>query len=111
MRNVFFVCAAAFCLSGCAAFQSAVGGLNGATTSQLITDVETAAVSVCKFLPTAETVAGIIAVGSPALATASSIASAICAAVGPPHTTGTASVRVATIPRVAGVLVHGQFVR
>jgi hypothetical protein len=55
-------------------------------------------------------VAGIIAVGNPALATASSIASAICAAVVPKPASLSGAVRTAAIPKVAGVLIRGQFI-
>lgn len=67
-----------------------------------IADAQAAAVKVCSFLPTANTVANIIAAGSPALNTASAIGDAICAAIAPKAGAGAGK------PTVAGVVVEGQ---
>lgn len=67
-----------------------------------IADAQAAAVKVCSFLPTANTVANIIATGSPALNTASAIGDAICAAIAPKAGTDAGK------PTVAGVPVEGQ---
>ena len=70
-----------------------------------VASVQSAAVLACSFQPTADTVAGILAVGNPAIATAEAVAAAICAAV-----TGKAAKRGAAVPTVAGVPVKGSFV-
>ena len=80
-------------LSGCESFKS--GKFS-------IADAQAAAVKVCSFLPTANTVANIIAAGSPALNTASAIGDAICAAIAPKAGAGAGK------PTVAGVVVEGQ---
>ena len=120
MRKVLLACTAALALSGCAQLQTIFGGITSATPTQLVVDVEQAAVAACNFLPTAETVAGIIAVGNPALATATAIANAICAAVSPKTQIAQSLLSSpamrsvvkpnATVPTVAGVPVHGTFV-
>ena len=114
MRKVLLVSTAALALSGCAQLQTLFGPIINATPTQLVQDVENAAVATCSFLPTAETVAGIIAVGNPALATASSIANAICADV-VPKTPVVQAIRKtinpnAPVPTVSGVPVRGTFV-
>ena len=92
---------AAFMLSGCAT--------PGTTNTDIIKAVREAAVAACGFLPTISTVAEIIASGNPIVATASGIANAICAAVTalPPLATRKGSAP----PTVAGVVIHGRFVR
>ena len=69
-------------------------------------DVQAAAVAACGFLPTASTVANIIAAGNPAVATVSTIAGAICAAV-----TSKGARLGGVSPNVNGVTVHGRFVK
>jgi|SRR5665213_476471 len=70
-------------------------------------DVQAAAVAACGFLPTASTVANIIAAGNPAVATVSTIAAAICSAV-----VGAKGRRLGgAVPNVNGVPVHGRFVQ
>jgi hypothetical protein len=87
-------------LSGCA-----TTGSNG----QVIDQVRQVAVVTCGFLPTVETVAAIISAGNPLISGVSTIASAICAAVTalPPVQLR----RGAAPPTVAGVVIHGRFVR
>lgn len=80
-------------LSGCEA-------LKGGKFS--IADAQAAAVKACSFLPTANTVANIIAAGSPALNTASAIGDAICAAIAPKAGVGAGK------PTVVGVPIEGQ---
>lgn len=88
-------------LGGC----STTGGLAGLSAAS----VQQLAVSICGYLPTAATVAAILAAGNPAINTIEAAASAICAAVAP---VATASGKLrATTPTVAGVVVHGRFVR
>jgi hypothetical protein len=69
-------------------------------------DVQAAAVAACGFLPTAATVANIIAAGNPAVATVSTIAQAICSAV-----TAKGGRLGGAAPNVNGVPVHGRFVQ
>ncbi|HEX8838214.1 MAG TPA: hypothetical protein VF748_14830 [Candidatus Acidoferrum sp.] len=113
MRKALFVLLAMLPLSGCASLQAVFP--NAPTPQQLITDAQNAAVAVCQFLPTAETVAGIIATGNPALATATAIANAICGAVSPKAVPGNVSVRrlinrSGAVPTVSGVPIYGQFI-
>ncbi len=92
--------AASLLLGGCAT--------TGTDTKSLIEQVRQAAVSVCGFLPTVDTVAQIILAANPAYMTASAIANGICAAVAtiPPQL----SAKRRGVPVVAGVVVHGRFV-
>lgn len=96
--------AAALGVAGC--------GLTNPFTNQPIntTDVQNAAVAACGFLPTASTVAGIIAAasggaGTAIITTVDSVAAAICAAVVPAK-----AGRLRGAPMVNGVVVHGKWV-
>jgi len=93
-------------LGGCATTGSNVSE----NVSAVIEQVRQVAVATCGFLPTVETVAAIISAGNPLVSGASAIATAICAAVSsiPPRTAGK---RGGAVPTVAGVVVHGRFVR
>lgn len=114
MRKLLLACCLVLPLSGCAALQSFFGNITAATPTQLVQDVQNAAITTCEFIPTAETVANIIALNNPVLATASGIANAICAAVtqkGPVPVSLRRTVnRNAPVPTVSGVPIHGQFV-
>lgn len=68
--------------------------------------VQSAATAACQFLPTAETVADIIASGDPRLPTASAMARAICAAL-VPAPSGIRTL-VAPVPAVNGVVIRGE---
>lgn len=92
--------AAALTFGGCA---------TTGTNIDIIAAVQAATVQACKFLPTAQTVADIFAAGNPLLVTASAVAVAICAAVSPQALA--AKKRGGAAPTVAGVVVHGKFVR
>ncbi|MDE2106685.1 MAG: hypothetical protein KGL39_56235 [Patescibacteria group bacterium] len=88
-------------------------GLTNPFTNQPIStaDVQNAAVAACGFLPTASTVAQIISVasggaGAGIVDTVEGVASAICAAVVPAK-----AGRLRGAPMVAGVTVHGKWVR
>lgn len=70
-----------------------------------IGQVQSLAVGVCAFLPTAETVARILAAGSPALATSSAIANAICAAISPKAGVAAGKATVAGVP-IEGLRVN-----
>ena len=73
-----------------------------------VSSVQQLAVAVCGFLPTASTVANIIAAGNPLVATGEAIANAICAAVTPAKLSGR---KLGAIqPMVGGVVIHGRFV-
>lgn len=87
-------------LGGCSAAQQQ-------TETQIIAAVQQQAVLACSFLPTASTVAGILAAGNPALTAASAVAQAICAAV----SVTSARVGTASPPVVAGVVIHGKFTK
>ena len=79
-----------------------------ATLQTFITDVQAIAQTACSFVPTADTVANIVAANDSQLGTAEAVATAICTAVAnsPPATTTTAS---AAQPMVDGVVVRGTF--
>jgi hypothetical protein len=108
MRKLFLSGVFAMSLAGCSTL-----GTGGAPTNvtDFITQVQATTSAVCAFVPTTETVAGIIAAatgpaGATIVATASGIANAICAAVAPPKASG--HLRAAQ-PTVAGVAIHGRF--
>lgn len=102
MRRLLLSAALAASLSGCAS----VGGISP-TAGSFIDQVRAATSAACAFLPTAETVANILATGNPLVSTASTIADAICNAVKPKLVSG--KLRRATAPSVLGVPVHGKF--
>ena len=84
-------------------------GITNPLTGTPITaaDVQAAAVAACGFLPTASTVANIIAAGNPSVNTVTTIAQAICSAV-----VGAKGGRLGgAAPNVNGVAVHGRFVK
>lgn len=81
-------------------------GNTPADIQQLILQVQAAAVQVCSFLPTAETITAIISAGNPVVGTATAVANAICAAV-----TAKSARLGETAPQVNGVPIHGTFVR
>jgi hypothetical protein len=87
-------------LGGCAS-------ITPANVTTVISQVQADAVAVCGFLPTAATVANIISAGNPLIATVSAIAEAICSAVLPAKL----GRKLAVIPTVNGVPIHGRFVR
>ena len=91
-------------LGGC----TTTGGVSP-DAKAFLEQVRQSAVAVCGFLPTIDTVAAIIATGNPIVATVSGLANAICAAVTalPPVQLR----RGAAPPTVAGVVIHGKFVR
>lgn len=98
-------------LAGALAGTLALGGCatNGAGGSSIsLASVQNAAVAACGFLPTAATVANLIASNNAAIATAESIASAVCAAVAPSKQAGKHG---AVLASVNGVRVRGKFVR
>jgi hypothetical protein len=96
-------------LAAAAAWAVSLGGCTTTGTFDLATfvsQVQSTTNAVCAFIPTAETVANIVATGNPIVATADAVANAICDAVRP-KTTG--RLRAPGPPTVAGVVVHGRF--
>lgn len=93
---------AASTLAGCAT--------TGGVPNINVQDVQNAALAACSFLPTASTVANIIAAGNPALQTAEAVAQAICAAVAVASPSGKLGGSIA-LPTVNGVVIHGTWVK
>jgi hypothetical protein len=103
----------------CAGFIS----LGGCTTTgqfdltTFITQVQGATSQLCAFIPTAETVATILAAGDPLVATAGAVADAICKAFGPaPPKASLSARRLAAAPVTIVVNgkvieIHGKFTR
>lgn len=87
-----------------AIYTLAATGCQPAPGQTTVQQVQAAAVAACAFLPTATTVASLIASNNPTLNTASAIAAAICAAV-----TAKSAPLGGSGPVVAGVPVKGQF--
>ena len=104
MRKLFMSGVFALSLAGCSTL-----GSGGAPVdlAGFIAQVQATTSAVCAFLPTAETVAGIIATGNPIVTTAGAVANAICAAVAPAK----AGKLRAAQPTVAGVAIHGRFIQ
>jgi len=92
------------------AFPLAACQTTSSSDSGTITAIQQAAVAACSFLPTVETVAGILAAGSGTVATAAAIAEAICAAV-TPSTNKSARLKLESTPTVDGVPIVGVFVK
>lgn len=95
MRKLLIIGLAAASLVGCQYFTNKDTGKFDVTGAQQL------AVKICSFEPTAQTVLNIFRTGSAALNTASEVASAVCAAVNTPRSTGQK-------PVVAGVPVEGR---
>lgn len=109
MRKTMLAVATSFALSGCAGTLPGIDPSIQTNIDNTIAQVQSITTSACKFLPTAQTVANIIATftGSQSVvATASAIANSICNAV-----TAKSVRRGATRPMVRGVVLRGQFVR
>lgn len=81
-----------------------------------IAQVQAAAQTACRFLPTAATVASIIAAANPALSTAGAVAQAICSAVtavapsSAPRALAASATGDRTYGAVGSVLVQGRFI-
>jgi hypothetical protein len=73
----------------------------------LITKVQAETVRACGFLPAVTTVSAIIATGNPQIASALSIAGAICAAVNSPALSLYGSQK----PTVDGVPIEGEWIK
>lgn len=97
MKRILIVAGAAslVALAGCDYFKNKDTGKFDVTGAQQL------AVKICSFEPTAQTVLNIFGTGSPALQTASQVASAICTAVATPKSAGQK-------PVVAGVPIEGR---
>lgn len=97
MKKLLLIAALALPLAACAS--------GGGTT---ISDVQARTAKVCSFVPTATTVANILAARNSLVQSASSIANAICNAVTTrPLADGPGDRK----PRVNGVVVRGKFIR
>lgn len=94
LRKTLIACIATIGLAGC--------DLTSSTPTAA--QVQAAAVAACNFLPTASTVANLIASNNASLSSAEAIAKAICAAV----TASSGKLRGA--PNVNGIDIHGRFV-
>lgn len=94
-------------VAGCSTVQSFVQSpsLQAAETA-----AQQAAVAVCGYLPSVESVAAIILAGNPLLTLPEQIANAICAAVQPVASAGIGKSTPVT-PTVAGVAITGKFVK
>lgn len=101
MRTLHLLAAASLCaLAGCQTSTS-----NGDPVSA----AQNAAVTACKYLPTADTVADIIKAGDDRLATAKAIAAAICDAINPQTPAGIMTL-FKPAPTVDGVGIRGKHV-
>ncbi len=97
----------AVALGGCADSSIFTGGpVTSTQITTVIAQAQKIAQTTCSFLPTASTIANIFASGNPALQTATEIANAICGAL-----VAKSARRSASPPSVAGVEIHGRFVR
>lgn len=107
----------ALVLAGSLAACGTVPGGNGPAptptpiaTDATITAIQQAAVKVCGFLPTVQTVADIVTTftgGGALVALVGNVANAICNAVKP----ALGARERAEVPAVNGVVIHGKFVR
>jgi len=105
MKRIFLAAAlaAVTALAGC----QTINPLTGDTIQ--VTDVQSAAVAACSFLPTAETVAAIIKTDDAKLATATAIAEAICHAITVKPSSGAVTLfSITTVPKVNGVPIKGS---
>lgn len=93
--------ALALALGGCV-----TTGLGPGSITNFVQQAQQVATLTCGFLPTVETVAGLIAAGNPAITTATEIADAICSVA-----TRKMVTRSGRAPTVSGVAVKGRFVR
>ncbi len=84
-------------LAGCASIPSQGG----------IKDIQSAAASICKFVPTAQTVANILLSSNMAVASTLAVATAICSAV----TTAPLADGGPRQAKVNGVVIRGRFVK
>lgn len=104
MRIALLSAVVGLALAGCTTVDPGTG------EDVVVNDVRSAAKAACRFLPTAETVAEIIATGDPRLSTASAIARAICAALDPQTPAGIMTLYKAA-PTLNGVVIRGEFVK
>lgn len=98
MRLLAILAAASLALAGCTTTPGSDDPVSAA---------QNAAKAACKYLPTAETVADIIKVGDPRLATAKAIANAICDAINPQTPAGIMTL-FKPAPTVDGVVIRGE---
>ncbi len=102
MRKYLIAVSATLLLAGCAGSIPTSGGA--------IKDIQNAAANICRFVPTAKTVADILLSGSMGVQTALSIATSICNAVTiNPLADGPGAKNYK--PTVNGVRIRGQFIK
>lgn len=99
MRMLLIAAASLCALAGCTTTTS--------TGDDTVAKAQAAAKAACSFLPTAETIADIIAVNDPRLATGTAIANAICNALNPETPAGVMTLFKAS-PTVDGVVIRGE---
>lgn len=88
---------------------TACANIPQSSVTAAITAAQNDAVAICKYEPTATTVASLFAAADPALSTAEAIATAICAAIGPAPTTSMKRLKLAPV-NIDGVVITGKFV-
>ena len=103
MRNLIFACAFVFPLAACNTVDP-----NGNAVAPSVSSVQSVATTICKYVPTAETVAKILT-GWAGSVTADAIAGAICNAV-TTNPLADGPNRDSYTPNVNGVVIHGHFV-
>lgn len=113
MRKIITAIIASLSIAGCASFPNGtpLPAPGGTDPGAIVTQVQTIAQQACRFVPTAETVIGLISTftgTSPFATAASQIADAICAAV---NRAGVSRSGKRIVPRVNGVSIRGRFVR
>lgn len=113
MRNIIAAVAISLSIVGCTTMPPGIpfpvlpgGGDPGA----IVTQVQTTAQQICRFVPTAETILGVIGTFTtvPFAGLATQAADAICAAV---NRAGVSRGGKRIVPRVNGIAIKGKFVR
>ena len=84
------------------------------TIALLVADVQSVTVSLCSFLPEASSIVSIISAGSPALATATQIANAICKVATPAAAKASRLRGDVMLPEIQvngqNIVIHGTYV-
>jgi len=112
MKKIIIASVLAFSLSGCASGlspQSVGTAINNINST--VTEVQTIAQEVCKFVPATKTVTDLLSQFVSGFNTAQSIAQRICDAVAPAGGASLARRARSGPPTVNGVVIRGRFVR
>lgn len=80
------------------------------SSSAIVDQIIAFTIQTCRFVPTIDTVTGILGRASPELSTALTISKAICSSIQPQTTAGGATVFPRS-PAVSGVPIKGRFIR